>query len=99
MSTSTVFSAAIRSDGKLTIPKSIRDRGMINEGSPVTILPIGDAILVLPGKIEIEQARRHFAEAMKDADCSSHDILIALKDEREMLFEDVYGKQNENGLS
>ncbi len=38
---------------------------------------------------------RHFAEAMKDADCSGQDILTALKDEREMLFEDIYGKQPE----
>ncbi|MDH7512464.1 MAG: AbrB/MazE/SpoVT family DNA-binding domain-containing protein [Clostridiales bacterium] len=52
------YSGEVKSRGQLTIPKKIREAGYLDEGQSVTIIPVGDSLLVTPRIIKIEDIRR-----------------------------------------
>jgi AbrB family looped-hinge helix DNA binding protein len=85
------YNSHIRERGQLTIPKEVRERGVLYDGEAVTIIPIGDSILVTPKKLGLEEARREIRKIMKDAGMTLDDLREGLKEERAKLFEETYG--------
>jgi bifunctional DNA-binding transcriptional regulator/antitoxin component of YhaV-PrlF toxin-antitoxin module len=59
------YRSQVRERGQLTIPKKIREKGALYDGESVTIIPVGDAILVSPQKLGLEEARREIRKLMK----------------------------------
>lgn len=85
------YNSHIRERGQLTIPKEVRERGALYDGEAVTIIPIGDSILVTPKKLGLEEARREIRKIMKDAGMTLDELREGLKEERAKLFEETYG--------
>jgi AbrB family looped-hinge helix DNA binding protein len=88
------FRAHIRDRGQLTIPKEVRDKGALQDGAAVTIIPVGDAILVGPNKLGLEEARREMRRIMREAGLTPKDLLEGLEGEKAKLFEESYGEED-----
>jgi AbrB family looped-hinge helix DNA binding protein len=86
--------AEIKSRGQLTIPKKIRETSHLEEGQVVSIIPIGDSIIITPKRLEIEEARRQINKILKASGFSAKDVLAGLEEERQTLYKEIYGKKN-----
>jgi AbrB family looped-hinge helix DNA binding protein len=87
------YRSRIRGRGQLTIPKEVREKGALCDGEAVSIIPIGDSILVTPKKLGLEEARREIRKIMKDAGVTIEDLLEGSEEERTRLFGETYGEK------
>ena len=87
------YISEIKTRGQLTIPKKIREVSNLEEGRVVTIIPIGDSVLVTPKRLELDEARRQFRKLLKDSGCTIDELIIGLKEERKSLYAEVYEKK------
>jgi AbrB family looped-hinge helix DNA binding protein len=83
----------IKSRGQLTIPKKIRDLSHLEEGQVVSIIPIGDSVIITPQRLELDEARRQIRRIIKASGISEEDLLAGLKEEREKLYKEAYAKK------
>ena len=90
-----LITAAIKSRGQLTIPKKIRAVTRLEEGQVVSIIPLGESVLITPKKLELEEARREIRKVLKASGLSVEDLLKGLKEEREKLYQETYGRKND----
>ena len=81
----------IKARGQLTIPKKIRDKGQLEEGQAVSIIPVGDSVIITPRQLTLDEARRQIKRMLKDSDLSVEEILKGIKEERRSLYEETYG--------
>jgi AbrB family looped-hinge helix DNA binding protein len=84
----------IKSRGQLTIPKKIRVMGHLEEGQVVSIIPVGDSVIITPKRLELDEARREMKKILKASGASLEDLLAGLKEEREKVYQETYGKKN-----
>lgn len=85
--------AEIKSRGQLTIPKKIRDMSHLEEGQVVSIIPVGDSVIITPKRLELDEARRQIRKIVKASGLSEKELLSGLKEEREKLYKETYGKK------
>ena len=85
--------AEIKSRGQLTIPKKIREMSQLEEGQLVSIIPVGDSLIITPKRLELDEARRQLKKILKDSGLTVEDLLSGLKEEREGLYRESYGKR------
>jgi AbrB family looped-hinge helix DNA binding protein len=87
------FVTSIKSRGQLTIPKQIRKVGHLEEGQIVSIIPVGDSIIITPKQLELDEARRQIRKILKDSGISADEVLSGLKAERASLHKETYDKK------
>lgn len=85
--------AEIKSRGQLTIPKKIREISHLEEGQVVSIIPVGDSVIITPQRLELDEARRQIKRLLKESGLSAEEVLAGLKAERETLYKETYGKK------
>ena len=83
--------AEIKARGQLTIPKKIREMSHMEEGSVVSIVPVGDSLVITPKRIELDEARRQLRKLLKASDLTIGELVEGLKEERDELFKQTYG--------
>ena len=84
----------IKSRGQLTIPKKIRVMGHLEEGQVVSIIPVGDSVIITPKRLELDEARREIRKLLKASGLSEEDLLKGLQEEREKLYQETYGEED-----
>lgn len=94
METAKTVIAEIKSRGQLTIPKKIRDLSHLEEGQVVSIIPVGDSVIITPKRLELDEARRQIKRIIKASGFSVEKLLDGLKEEREILYKETYGKKS-----
>jgi bifunctional DNA-binding transcriptional regulator/antitoxin component of YhaV-PrlF toxin-antitoxin module len=87
------FTAEIKARGQLTIPKKIRQMKHLEEGQTVSLVPLGDVVIIMPRRLELDEARRRIAKILHEAGVSAEDMLTGLAREREALYRERYGKK------
>jgi len=87
------YKSQIRGRGQMTIPKKVREKGALYDGEAVSIIPIGDSILVTPRKLELDEARLQLGRIMKASGVTLETLIEGLEDERRALFEETYGEK------
>ena len=87
------YSAEIKARGQLTIPKRIREAGALEEGQSVTIIPIGDSLLVTPKTLKLEDARRELRKLLKSSGVTLKDLIGGLDAARDRVYAETYGKK------
>jgi bifunctional DNA-binding transcriptional regulator/antitoxin component of YhaV-PrlF toxin-antitoxin module len=87
------YRSQIRGRGQLTIPKKVREKGALYDGETVSIIPIGDSILVTPRKLEVDEARLQLGRIMKASGVTFEELIEVFEDERRALFEETYGEK------
>ena len=85
--------AEIKARGQLTIPKKIREMSHIEEGNVVSILTIGDSLIITPKRLELDEARRQLRKLIKTSGLTIEELIKWLKEERTELFEETYGSK------
>lgn len=85
--------AEIKSRGQLTIPKKIRVMSHLEEGQVVSIIPVGDSVIITPKRLELDEARRQIRKIVKASGLSEKELLSGIKEEREKLYKETYGKK------
>lgn len=65
----------------------------LEEGQIVSIIPMGDSVIITPRRLELDDARGEIKRIMKAAGLSPEDLLAGLKEEREKLYQETYGKK------
>ncbi len=93
MGKSRPYKSHIRERGQLTIPKEVREKGALYDGEAVTIIPLGDSILVTPKKLSLEEARREIRGIMKASGVSAEEVIEGLEEERARLSQETYGDE------
>ena len=83
--------AEIKARGQLTIPKKIREMSQIEEGNIVSILSIGDSLIITPKRLELDEARRQLKRLIKTSGLTIEELIGGLKEERTALFKETYG--------
>ena len=86
--------AEIKSRGQLTIPKKIRESSHLEEGQVVSIIPVGDSVIITPKRLELDEARRQIRKIMKASGLSEKELIKGLGEEREQLYKEIYGKKS-----
>jgi len=84
----------IKSRGQVTIPKKIRVTSHLEEGQVVSIIPVGDSVIITPKRLELEEARREVKKILKASGLSLEDLVAGLEEEREKLYRETYGKKS-----
>jgi AbrB family looped-hinge helix DNA binding protein len=84
----------IKSRGQLTIPKKIRAQGHLEEGQVVSIIPVGDSVIITPKRLALDEARRELRRLVKTAGISEQDLLQGLQEVREEVYQETYGKKD-----
>jgi AbrB family looped-hinge helix DNA binding protein len=87
------YKAEVRQRGQVTIPKRVREASGLEEGRAVTIIPLGESILLTPKRLELEEARREIRKILRATGMSAEKVLVGLGDERQSLFEELYGSK------
>jgi AbrB family looped-hinge helix DNA binding protein len=83
--------AEIKARGQLTIPKRIREVSNMEEGSVVSIVPVGDSLVITPKRMELDEARRQLRKLLKASGLTIGELLEGLKEQRDELFRETYG--------
>jgi bifunctional DNA-binding transcriptional regulator/antitoxin component of YhaV-PrlF toxin-antitoxin module len=83
--------AEIKARGQLTIPKKMREISNMDEGSVVSIIPIGDSLFITPKRLELDEARRQLTRLLKASGLSMEKLIDGLKEERNELYKETYG--------
>jgi len=94
MQTIKPYIAEIKSRGQLTIPKKIREMSHLEEGQVVSIIPVGDSIIITTKRLELDEARRELRKILKASGLSAEDLIAGIKEERERLYQETYGQKN-----
>jgi bifunctional DNA-binding transcriptional regulator/antitoxin component of YhaV-PrlF toxin-antitoxin module len=89
------YAAEVKSRGQLTIPKKIREAGYMEEGQNVTIIPIGDSLLVTPKTLKLEDARRELRRMLRSSGLSLKDLLAGLDDARVRTYSETYAAKKD----
>ena len=92
MDTEKVAVAEIKARGQLTIPKKIREMSHLEEGQIVSIIPVGDGLIVTPRRLELDEAQWEIRKVIKAANVTVEELLEALQEERDRLYQETYGK-------
>ncbi len=87
------FTAEIKARGQLTIPKKIRQMKHLEEGQTVSLVPVGDIVIIMPQRLELVEARRRISRILKESGVSAEEMLEGLVRERETLYKEKYGKK------
>jgi bifunctional DNA-binding transcriptional regulator/antitoxin component of YhaV-PrlF toxin-antitoxin module len=77
----------------------VREISQLEEGQVVSIIPIGDSVIITPRRLELDEARRQIRKILKESGLSLEDLLVGLKEERETLYRETYGKKGRKGIS
>ena len=85
--------AEIKARGQLTIPKKIREMSHFEEGNVVSILPVGDSLVITPRRLELDEARIQLKKLLKASGLTVEDLIEGTKEEREELYKETYGRK------
>lgn len=91
MKVAACYKTEVRQRGQVTIPKRIREASGFEEGRAVTIISLGESILLTPKRLELDEARREIRKIVRATGMSADKVLAGLDDERQSLFEELYG--------
>jgi AbrB family looped-hinge helix DNA binding protein len=89
-----VANAEIKARGQLTIPKKIRELSNFEEGQPVSIISLGDSLIITPKRLELDEARREIRKVLKSSKLTIEELMDGLGEERKGLYKEIYGKKS-----
>ena len=94
MDTTNVATSEIKARGQLTIPKKIRELSNLEEGQAVSIISLGDSLVITPKRLELDEARREIRKVLKSSKITIEELMDGLREERDNLYQETYGKKD-----
>jgi len=87
MKTSTCM-LTIGQRGVITLPKEIREVYQLKDGDQLVLTDFGGAMLLKPGRSDIDELADRIGQNLKDKDLSLEKVMMIAREEREK-----YGKR------
>jgi len=81
----------VRGRGQLTIPASLRKDLKLDDDAELTVVKVGDVLLLTPRKLIGDAVAKKAARAMKQAGLKLDDLLADLSKQRERYTRERYG--------
>ncbi|MDE3034558.1 MAG: AbrB/MazE/SpoVT family DNA-binding domain-containing protein [Nitrospirota bacterium] len=81
----------VRGRGQLTIPASLRKDLKLDDDAALTVVKVGDVLLLTPRKLIGDAVAKKAARAMKQAGLKLDDLLADLSKQRERYTRERYG--------
>ncbi len=75
----------LRKRWQITIPQAFRDNLGVREGDILTLLQMGDVVMLTPRQPQVPRLADKIAELMEEESVSLADLLQGLKEERETI--------------
>ncbi|MBL8226043.1 MAG: AbrB/MazE/SpoVT family DNA-binding domain-containing protein [Chromatiales bacterium] len=69
---------SVRERGQVTLPKALRDALDLDAGDTVKAVQIGDAIVLMPQRLELDALRREVQRLMKKHKITADELLAGL---------------------
>jgi len=88
------FSVQVRQRGQFTIPQKVRDALAIEDGDIVTLVQIGDVIVLSPKVLRGQELGDKFVALMEEEGVTLADLLEDLPKIREEIYREKYKSQN-----
>ena len=76
--------------GQLTIPKEYRQSLALEAGAPISVLQVGNALLLIPEQARFRQLCDRVARAFSSHGINAQDVLATLPEAREIVFTRLY---------
>jgi bifunctional DNA-binding transcriptional regulator/antitoxin component of YhaV-PrlF toxin-antitoxin module len=77
------FPIRIENEGKITIPEDLKTHLSLVTGDMLTLLQIGDVVLLTPKQPQVPQIADKITAMMEDANLEIGDLLQGLESERQ----------------
>ncbi|MDJ0616145.1 MAG: AbrB/MazE/SpoVT family DNA-binding domain-containing protein [Calothrix sp. MO_192.B10] len=82
------FPIPIQKEGQITIPQSVQNNLNFNEGDMLTLLQVGDLVLLTPKQMQIPQLADKITAIREDKGVSLSDLLEGIETEREAIWQE-----------
>lgn len=79
------FPVRLRPRGQITLPQSVRDHWALGEGDILTLVEVGDLLLLSRKEPEVPRLADKFAALMAEEGLSLADLLEGLEEERKAI--------------
>ena len=79
------------SKGQVTIPVEFRKRLHLEDNTPLSVVMVGEALVLVPYKTEGAKLAKKFEKEMKKQNLSFEDLLSDLKEIRKKANKEKYG--------
>jgi AbrB family looped-hinge helix DNA binding protein len=76
----------LRKRGQITLPQTVRDSLGLSEGDILTLLQIGEVVMLAPKQPQVPRLADRIAGLMEEEGISLADLLQGLKEEREAIW-------------
>jgi AbrB family looped-hinge helix DNA binding protein len=75
----------LRGRGQITVPQTVRDNLNVTEGDILTLLQVGDVVLLTPKRPQVPRLADKIVDLMEAEGVSLADLLSGLEEEREAI--------------
>jgi AbrB family looped-hinge helix DNA binding protein len=76
--------------GQLTIPKEYRQSLALDPGSPIAVVQVGNALLLIPERARFRELCDRLARAFSSRGMTATDVLSTLPEARERVYARLY---------
>ena len=80
----------VQQRGEVTLPKEIRDTCHLEPGVTLSVVPIGEIIMLIPGHSHVGKAAAQLENLRKSAGLTVEQMLEGLDEERERYYQECY---------
>lgn len=84
------YTVQVRQRGQVTIPRKLRESLAIDDGDTLTVVPVGEALVLVPRTLRVPELADRLASMMDEAGLSLGDLLDDLPRIREELYRERY---------
>lgn len=88
------FTTQLRQRGQITIPQKLRESLALHEGDVLTILQLGDNILLTPHTFRTFEIADKISDLMEEEGVTLADLLNDLPQIRAEIYKEKYGDKN-----
>ena len=82
------FPVRLRDRGQITVPQTVRETLQVAEGDILTLLQVGDLVLLAPKQPQVPQLADKIAALMEADNVTLADLLLGLEEEREAIWQE-----------
>lgn len=90
------YSIQVRQRGQVTIPRRLRESLAIQDGDTLTILPVGDTLVLVPRQLRTPELIDRMADLLEQSGMTLNDLLVDLPRIREAVYREQYKVEAED---
>lgn len=90
------YSIQVRQRGQVTIPRRLRESLAIQDGDTLTVLPVGDTLVLIPRQLRTPELIDRMADLLEQSGMTLNDLLADLPRIREEIYREQYKVEEED---